>query len=105
MSDIITKTSLDADGKMHVQREQDVSGILKQNKTENNDDWNKKDLTQGDTWGRKVATIPLVVLEMWAKEWGVHYTQLLSDPDLKAKMMARLNEDTYQHLRTHNSRI
>lgn len=102
MSDIITNTRLDANGIMHVERVQDVQDILKQNKLEANEGWNE---SNRDTFGRKVATIPVILLEQWAKEWGVPYAQLLSDPDLKAKMMLKLNAGEYAHLRTHISRI
>ena len=105
MTDIHTKTSLNSDGVMLVERKQDVSEILKQNKTEANDGWQDRIDTRRDTWGRKVATIPIILLEQWAKEWGVPYHHLLTDPDLKAKVMLRLNDPEFVHLRTHNSRI
>jgi hypothetical protein len=97
MSDVKTHIVKNSDGTLSLGTTQDVSEILKQNKFEADNNVNRKNT---DTFGRKVASIPLNVVNAWCKEWGVTYEQFLYDPEVKVKMFARLRDPEYQLLRT-----
>lgn len=102
MSDIRTKVHKNADGTITFGTTQDVEGILNQNEQEYLYNTNRKG---EDTFGRKVASIPLNILNAWCKEWGITLHELSSDPAYKARMMARLRDRDYLKLRTDSGRI
>ena len=95
---VITQYHYDADGdRLTLNRVQDVEPILKFNKMLQND----KSLTRGKDL-RRVAKIPMVVIEQWMKE-GINLFS--NDPEMKKKVKARLNDPNYQFLRTDLSRL
>jgi hypothetical protein len=95
---IITQYHYDADGdRLTLNRVQDVEPILKFNKMLQND----KSLTRGKDL-RRVAKIPMVVIEQWMKE-GINIFS--NEPEMKKKVKARLNDPNYQFLRTDLSRL
>ncbi len=102
MSDIKQEITKNSDGTITFSATQDVSNILEQNQFEANNNINRKDR---DTFGRKVASIPTNLINMWCKEWGITLRQLNQDPTYKAKMMARLRDRDYLKLRTDTGRI
>lgn len=102
MSDIIQRVVKNKDGSVSIGTTQDVSSILEQNVYEANNNINKQNK---DTFGRKVASIPLNMINAWCKEWNCSMQQLMNDPELKAKMMARLRDRDYLKLRTDYGRI
>ena len=102
MSDIKTTVRKNNDGTITFETKQDVQGILEQNMREANDNANRK---KEDTFGRKVASIPLNILNAWCKEWGITLQQLNKDPAYKARMMARLRDRDYLKLRTDHGKI
>lgn len=102
MSDIKTHILKNNDGTISIGTTQDVSSILEQNQYEANNNLNR---TSRDTFGRKVASIPLNIMNAWCKEWGCSLHQLMNDPALKVKMMARLRDKDYLKLRTDHGRI
>ena len=102
MTDISRSVQKNTDNSITFVNAQDVEPILKQNKREANEQWNR---TPKDTFGRKIASIPLIIVEKWLKEWGVSYKEFLTNPDIKAKVNARLNDPEYRYLRTDHSRI
>lgn len=102
MSDIKTHMSLDRNGTMTVKTTQDVQGILDQNNFESTYNVNRK---SGETFGRKVASIPTNIINMWCKEWQCTMHELFNDPMLKAKMFARLRSNEFSKLRTDNGRF
>lgn len=102
MSDIITKVKRNSDGTLLFSSVQDVEGILDQNVREANENLNRKD---EDTFGRKVATIPLAIVNMWCKEWNCTMFELTSDPMMKARMFARLRDRDWLKLRTDSGKI
>lgn len=102
MSDVKTHVIKNNDGSISLGTTQNVDDILKQNVFEANNNVNRK---SGDTFGRKVASIPLNLINMWCKEWNITMHQLMNDPMYKAKMMARLNDREYLKLRTDNGKI
>lgn len=62
----IVERMIEQDGKLHIQRSQDVQAIIDQNKVE-------ADLLPsmyGDAAWRKVGSIPFTVAEEWSKECG-----------------------------------
>ncbi len=77
-------------------RHQDAQPILDQNARERNSNSNAN---ANGPFGRKVASIPLVVWQEWMKQTN---GDIQKDPLLLAKY---LNDHANQKLRTHNSRV
>ena len=77
-------------------RHQDAQPILDQNARERNANANAN---ANGPFGRKVASIPLVVWQEWMKQTN---GDIQKDPLLLAKY---LNDHANSKLRTHNSRI
>jgi len=82
-----------------VNRVQDVQPIL---------DLNKKELNGDSMYGpqtnngmRKVASIPLVIIEKWKRELGVD----IFNKDHMPKVKQLLNDPEYKWLRTHESTL
>jgi hypothetical protein len=105
MEDLDVKQHLikNRDGTITMGTSQNYESILRQNVYEANHDVNR--VSGKDVFGRKVASIPLEVINSWCKEWGITMHQLNADPDCKAKMMARLRDRSYLKLRTDSGRI
>jgi len=103
MSDVKTHIIQNNDDTISIGTTQDYSSIFEQNKIEADNNLNRK--TGDNTWGRKVASIPLNIINAWCKEWNCTLQQLFRDPDLKAKMMLRLRSRDYLKLRTDNGNI
>ncbi len=82
--------------------EQDCTEILEINKALMNEDNSSGSLWAGRDWVR-VAQIPLLTLEKWRKEDGIDWFRW-NDED-KAKIIARLNDNSYSKLRTAPGRI
>jgi hypothetical protein len=96
----VTTTITAANGQLVVKREQDVSGYLEQN---------KRELAEAPSWRpyagmnmRKVASIPMIVVEQWMKE-GVNV--LDPSPEAQRKVAQKLNSNEYQHLRTYPGQV
>ncbi len=102
MSDIKTHILKNNDGTITIGTTQDYTSILEKNQYEANNNLNR---TNRDTFGRKVASIPLNLINAWCKEWNCSLYQLMNDPSLKAKMMARLRDKSYLKLRTDHGNI
>lgn len=102
MSDVHQHVIKNNDGTISIGTTQDVGDILKQNVFEANNNINRK---SEDTFGRKVATIPLNILNEWCREWGITLYELNNDPMYKARMFARLRDRDYLKLRTDSGRI
>lgn len=78
----------------HVERLQDVEAILERNKALRNHD----DGFNSDRSGRRVASVPMIVWEMWIKE-GM-------DPTNPGEFLKRkLNDPDFAYLRTSEGRI
>jgi len=77
-----------------IKRSQDVSGILEDNKEAFN---NYSANTKEGGMGRRIASVPFVIVEQWLKE-GINVMNP-SEND-RVKMMAKLNSNEYQFLRT-----
>jgi len=92
---IITETVLDGDD-MHVRRYQDCEPILENNKrlfTLNDGYSPSRDL-------RRVASIPLTVVEEWMKE-GID----IFDPNCAEAIRRKLNDPAWLYLRTAPGRV
>ena len=83
---------------MTIERKQDVEGILKSNQEDQSVDQNPH------AFGRRVASIPNIVIEQWMKE-GLNIFDMHKDPSVRRKIMMKLNSPEWRHLRTHNSRL
>ena len=79
---------LDHDGKIVINRSQDVERILDFNKERNIDGHNRK----SDM--RLVGSIPFVVIEMWMKECGAK----LGSPELNEYIKKKLQSGDYSKL-------
>jgi hypothetical protein len=82
-----------------VNRVQDVEPLLELNKKELNGD--SMYGPQNNSGMRKVASIPLVVIEKWKRELGVD----VFNKDHMPKVKQLLNDPEYRWLRTHESNI
>lgn len=82
-----------------VNRVQDVEPLLELNKKELNGD--SMYGPQANSGMRKVASIPLVVIEKWKRELGVD----VFNKDHMPKVKQLLNDPEYRWLRTHESNI
>ena len=82
-----------------VNRVQDVEPLLELNKKELNGD--SMYGSQTNSGMRKVASIPLVVIEKWKRELGVD----VFNKDHMPKVKQLLNDPEYRWLRTHESNI
>tara|TARA_R110000737_G_C14305370_1_gene436826 strand:+ start:112 stop:423 length:312 start_codon:yes stop_codon:yes gene_type:complete len=103
MSDVKTHILNNNDGTISLGTTQDYTSIFDQNQYEANNNINR--LSDRDTFGRKIASIPLNLINAWCKEWNCSMHELFQDPSLKAKMMARLRDSSYLKLRTDHGRI
>lgn len=72
---------------------QDCTAIIEHNKAEQIDP--VKDLR----FGRKVASVPIDVLDAWIKE-GVDYRKIAKDPEMKKKFYAKLNSPEWRYFKT-----
>lgn len=95
---IATRVHKHSDGEhLTFERVQDVEAILDRNKQLAND---------GDGYSksrelRRVASIPLVVIEKWLNEEGINFF----DPNCEAVIRRKLNSQEYQYLRTAPGRL
>lgn len=99
-SPINTKFKYDrSEDNMIVKSEQDVQPLLELNKKELNGD-----SIYGGVEGngmRKVASIPLIVIEKWKRELGVD----VFNKDHMPKVKQLLNDSEWHWLRTHESNL
>ena len=79
---------------------QDVEPLLDLNKREQTGD-SMYGVGGGELGMRKVASIPLIIIEKWKAELGVD----VMNKDHMPKVKQLLNDPEYAFLRTHNSRI
>ena len=88
--------------KIEFETYQDCEEILRDNQALFN-----RDNFSGSLWaGRgyvKVASIPMAMIEKWAKEDGINFLRF-NDED-KAKLLKRLNDKDYSKLRTAPGRL
>jgi hypothetical protein len=91
-------------GKLVVRRTQDTTGYLEQNKAEMNEapSWRPYASARKDNALRKVASIPMIVVEAWMKE-GVNIFD--PSPEMQKKVAAKLNSNEYAYLRTYPGRV
>ena len=88
------------DGKLVTGVHQDVEPILEANKTAYN---NASNSWKGDL--HHVARIPESEVPGLMKEFNCTYQQLLCDPDIRKKLIAKLNSNDHRFLRTRPGRL
>jgi hypothetical protein len=97
-----TKYFVEADGKLTIKNSQDVDPILQKNKRlyNLNDGYSKsKDL-------KRVASIPSLVLQLWAKEYnGTNNWFAIPDIERKRILKLKLNSNEFRYFRTASGRI
>tara|TARA_R100000234_G_C4938134_1_gene151670 strand:+ start:14 stop:340 length:327 start_codon:yes stop_codon:yes gene_type:complete len=97
-----TKYFVEADGKLTVKNSQDVNPILQKNKRlyNLNDGYSKsKDL-------KRVASIPSLVLQLWAKEYnGTNNWFAIPHIERKRILKLKLNSNEFRYFRTASGRI
>ena len=81
-----------------IHKSQDVSGILQENRQDRNA--GPQDLS----FGRKIASVPLDVLDAWIKE-GVDYRRISKDPEMRKKFYAKLNSRELSAFKTYDGGI
>ena len=84
---------------MSLENVQDVAPLLELNKKELNND--SMYGTQANNGMRKVASIPLVVIEKWKRELGIDIMNKNDWPKIKQL----LNDPENRFLRTHESHL
>lgn len=89
-----------SDAKLIFKKSQDVTDILKQNKREFNDSAHQKSMG----FGRKVASVPIDVLDKWIEE-GVDYRKIMKDPEMRKKFLAKLNDPEWRAFKTYDGHI
>lgn len=99
---ITTKYWIDkSNGDLTIERIEDVESILQHNKQLQAENHNKSFINDS-SWGHKVADIPNIVIEQWLKE-GIDLFS--TDPDMKKKVLRKLQDPSYRYLRTMNTRL
>lgn len=93
---VATRMHLDHDGLLVIERAQDCTPILDHNKALANDG----DGYSSDRTLRRVASIPLVVVEMWMNE-GIN----IFDPNHADAIKRKLNDPDNLYLRTAPGRL
>ena len=91
----------DMEDQLVIKREQDVQPILDANKEMANDG-TKGFSKSGDF--RRVASIPLIVIEKWMKEDGVNFFEL-QGPERTKYLRRKLNDIDNRHLLTSAGRM
>lgn len=79
--------------KLVFKKTQDCSDIIASNKQEQINP--VADLRMG----RKVASVPIDVLDAWIKE-GVDYRKIQKDPAMRKKFFAKLNSPEFKYFKT-----
>jgi hypothetical protein len=102
-SDLSTTIKSEA-GNLVVKREQDTTAYLDANRKEFNEapSWRPYASGRRDKSMRKVASIPLIVIEQWMKE-GVNIFD--PSPEMQKKVAQKLNSNEFQGLRTYPGRV
>lgn len=98
-----TKIEIVSPTQFNIMRFQDVEPILDANKRDQND----RDFLNGYTEGRDmkhVARIPLVVLELWAKENGIKRKNIFGK-EMSEIIRKKLNDPENLFLRTGMGRV
>jgi len=80
---------------------QDIQPLIDLNKKEYNKDYVHGGVETKETGMRKVASIPLIIIEKWKKEHGID----IMNKDHWPKIKQLLNSNEYRFLRTHESNI
>lgn len=80
---------------------QDIQPLIDLNKKEYNKDYIHGGVETKETGMRKVASIPLIIIEKWKKEHGID----MMNKDHWPKIKQLLNSNEYSYLITHESNI
>jgi len=97
-----TKYLVEPDGKVTIKKSQDVNPILQKNKRLYN-------LNDGYTPSKdikRVASIPTMVLELWAKEYNsTNNFKRIPKSEITKILKSRLNSNEYRYFRTASGRM
>lgn len=102
-SDLSTVIKAEA-GKIVIKRTQDTTAYVDANRAQFNEapSWRPYASGRKDKSMRKVASIPLIVIEQWMKD-GVNIFD--PSPEMQKKVAQKLNSIEYQGLRTYPGRV
>lgn len=95
---ILTQFEFVGNDAINVKRTQDIEGILERNKADQND----KSFLNGYTESRDmkhVARVPLIVLEQWAKKYGLQKNEIFGEK-MTEILRKELNDPDNLFLRT-----
>lgn len=84
-----------------IHKSQDVAPIISANAF---DRANQSKMNDSGVMGRKVASVPIDVLDAWIEE-GIDYRKINQDPAMKKKFFARLNDPEFRYFKTHTGHI
>jgi hypothetical protein len=81
-----------------IHKQQDVAPVIAANRIDRNQ--GPQDLS----FGRKIASVPVDVLDAWIRE-GVDYRRISKDPEMKKKFYAKLNSREFSAFKTYDGGI
>ncbi len=94
------------DGSWAIEQVQDdLQPLLDRNKAyQNHGDMRWLDEPGSEKLGvRMVATIPMIVIERWQRDYGINYFD--PDPEVQKRIDRLLDSNEWRYLRTDNSRL
>lgn len=87
------------DERLIFHKQQDCSDILEANAIERNN------APQDLSFGRKIASVPIDVLDAWRLHEGIDYRKIKSDPEMKKRFFAKLNSREWNQFKTYSGSI
>jgi hypothetical protein len=81
-----------------IHKSMDVQPIIDANRIDRNE--GPQDLS----FGRRIASIPIDVLDAWIKE-GIDYRKIRKDPEMKKRFYAKLNSREFSAFKTYDGKI
>lgn len=98
---VTTKFRIHQDGTFDVKRTQDVEAIINHNKNLQAEGFSGY-TPSGDM--KHVASIPLIVIEQWARKWGIPMNEIMG-PRMHEVIRKELNDPDNAFLRTGKGRL
>lgn len=80
-------------------KQQDCGEILESNREERNS--GPQDLS----FGRKIASVPIDVLDAWIAHEGIDYRKIGKDPEMRKRFFAKLNSREWSGFKTYSGGI
>jgi hypothetical protein len=82
-----------------VKKSQDCSNTLLNNRLD------RRDGGHDLSFGRKIASVPIDVLDAWKLHEGIDYRKIHDDPEMKKRFYAKLNSRDWSQFKTYDGNI